>query len=120
MKLNKKTILLILGVLYLLPGLLLMWSSGMIGASLLQALPTLLTLLLLWPVLIGGGLFYTLVIPGFISLLLVLFFLLKRKYIFAASLFLTLIVLFGSLLNQGVAIKNKTEQSPLEFRNSFN
>lgn len=52
---------------------------------------------LLWPLLFGLVLFYVLVIPAILCFIVALFLVQKRRYTVAASLFLTIFLLFSSL-----------------------
>ena len=96
MKFNKKVIFIFL-VVYLLIGIL-FWSSGRAtGISFPENLFTFLYLTLLWPLVIGMAMFYTVAIPAILGFIVALILVMRKQYIFASSLILTLIFLFSSL-----------------------
>lgn len=66
--------------------------------------------LLLWPLLFGLVLFYVLVFPAFLCIILALFLALKRQYPIAISLFLTILLLLSSLFKP-ITIKNQKDLS---------
>ncbi len=95
MKFNKKVIFILL-VVYLLIGIL-FWSGQATDIPFPDNLFTFLYITLLWPLVVGMAIFYTVAIPVILGLIVALFLVMRKQYIFASSLVLTLIFLFSSL-----------------------